>query len=324
MASEEESAYRHEALFFAGAESLVSSVLPVVEGALAGGETVALICAEAHNAALEVAIGAHSQLECVDRAWVFRGAVPAVRFLRDFVQERIRSGVTRVRVVSEAAFSGHDDVWGEWRKYETLHNQALSRLPLWNVCAYDIAVLADPVIATAELTHPFVRQNGRVAANPAYVDPSELNRLAENALEAMPDLEPAANLLDVFDLHHLHHQLGELLRGAGMPQQLIEDTTLAVHEVATNGLVHGQPPVAVRLWLSPGRAVATVSDSGPGWNEHGDLAVRRLDGAGPPIDERAAKMAESGYGIWLARQLCDEVTGTRTPEGFTVRLVKHF
>jgi len=324
MTSDQESAYRHEALFFADEESLVASAYPVVEQALAAGEDVALVCAEPHNLALEAAIGVHPRLQRMDRATIFRGAVPAVRFLRDFVQERTRAGAPRVRVISEAAFSGHDDVWGEWRKYETLHNQALSQLPLWNVCAYDTVALADPVIATAELSHPFVRQDGRVAANPAYVDPSELNRLAESALEAMPDLQPAATLLDVFDLHHLHHQLGELLRGAGMPQQLIEDTTLAVHEVATNGLVHGEPPVAVRLWLSPGRAVATVSDSGPGWNEHGGLAVRRLDGAGPPIDERAAQMVESGYGIWLARQLCDEVTGTRTPEGFTVRLVKHF
>ena len=42
---------------------------------------------------------------------------------------------------------------------------------------------------------------------------------------------------------------------------------MAVHEVASNGLRHGEPPVTVRVWLGPGRVVCTVTDRGHGFDD---------------------------------------------------------
>jgi anti-sigma regulatory factor (Ser/Thr protein kinase) len=83
--------------------------------------------------------------------------------------------------------------------------------------------------------------------------------------------------------------------------------------VATNGLRHGEPPVTVRAWVSPGRFVCTVTDRGAGFDDPFAGYVR---GGGEDLPE-------GRLGLWLARQLCDEVTTSRTPEGFTARLVVH-
>jgi anti-sigma regulatory factor (Ser/Thr protein kinase) len=92
---------------------------------------------------------------------------------------------------------------------------------------------------------------------------------------------------------------------------MVEDLVMAVHEVAINGLRHGRPPVTVRLWAAPERVQCAVTDGGPGFEDPFAGYVR---GGG---DE----LPEGRFGLWLARQLCDEVVMARTPEGFTTRLV---
>jgi len=76
---------------------------------------------------------------------------------------------------------------------------------------------------------------------------------------------------------------------------------------------HGEPPVTVRAWLAPGRVVCTVTDRGAGFD---DPFAGYLRGTGEEIPE-------GQFGLWLARQLCHEVVMSRTPEGFTARLVMH-
>jgi anti-sigma regulatory factor (Ser/Thr protein kinase) len=120
------------------------------------------------------------------------------------------------------------------------------------------------------------------------------------------------------DLHLVNaDQLGSL-RGSirawaqrhGFTGLELDHVILAVYEVATNGLVHGAPPVRIRAW------------------RHGEtLIVQADDAGGRPIPPTAGYLppppsAEGGQGLWLARQVTDALL-THTAAGMTsVRL--HF
>ena len=67
----------------------------------------------------------------------------------------------------------------------------------------------------------------------------------------------------------------------------------------------------IRLWSTARQTVCTVTDAGPGFD----------DPLAGYLPAHGGDMSRGGMGLWLARQLCDQVTLARTPDGFTVRLV---
>jgi len=80
--------------------------------------------------------------------------------------------------------------------------------------------------------------------------------------------------------------------------------------VASNGLVHGAPPVRVRGWHFASALVVQIDDAG-------GRAVPSTAGYYPPTMRPG-----SGRGLWLARQLADVVTAYTGSSVTSVRL--HF
>lgn len=87
---------------------------------------------------------------------------------------------------------------------------------------------------------------------------------------------------------------------------------LAVNEVITNAVLHAGGHGRLVLWTTGTAVRCTVTDSGPGIPEQ----FRR-----PPAAPDA--FAAGGRGIWLAYQLCDEVTMSTGPIGTTIGLCLH-
>ena len=85
---------------------------------------------------------------------------------------------------------------------------------------------------------------------------------------------------------------------------------IAVAEVATNGLVHGLPPVRVRAWGQGDTLVVQVDDAA-------GRPLPPLAGYVPPGTD-----PDAGRGLWLARQLAD-VVSVHT-EGRTTSVRLHF
>jgi anti-sigma regulatory factor (Ser/Thr protein kinase) len=83
----------------------------------------------------------------------------------------------------------------------------------------------------------------------------------------------------------------------------------AVSEVVTNARDHGRGRVCLEAWASPHGVVVTVTDGGAG-PDHPDAGGRPLD----------RDPGQGGIGLWLARQLCDELVFGVVPGGFRVRL----
>jgi anti-sigma regulatory factor (Ser/Thr protein kinase) len=101
-----------------------------------------------------------------------------------------------------------------------------------------------------------------------------------------------------------------LAEAAGLQGTDVDDLRSAVSEVVTNAVMYGTAPVRVTGWAAPGRVVVTVSDCGQGPSET-DLGLAPL----------ARDAGQGGLGLWMARQLCDELVMGRFGDGFTVRLV---
>ena len=303
----------HEAVYYQDSAHLVAVTAPLLRQARTQGDDIALVCQEHNNRALVEALGDDDGVAVLPRPEIYKKAVTAVSYFRDFIGERVAGGTTRVCILGEVDFGTNGSGLDEWRRYEALLNQVMTGLPLWSLCAYG-AALPDPVLATAELTHPYFRDNGTRLESPGYVDPAELMRLADSSAELVPHLEPDTTIPQVLDFGELHRELDEPLDSAGMSRDQRQDVIMAVHECVTNGVRHGQPPVSVRLWVAERRVVCTITDRGPGFDDPFAGYVR---GGGEPLPE-------GRFGLWLARQLCDEVVTARTSDGFTVRLVVRY
>jgi anti-sigma regulatory factor (Ser/Thr protein kinase) len=126
-------------------------------------------------------------------------------------------------------------------------------------------------------------------------------------LEATPP-RFADELTEPTDLAGLRRGLRAALTAAAVPVGVVDEIVVAVSEIATNGLIHGRPPVRVRAWSSGDQVRCTVTDQGGGH----DLP---LVGYLPP-----ATPAQAGAGVWVARHTVDRLSSTHTRDGFTVRL----
>jgi anti-sigma regulatory factor (Ser/Thr protein kinase) len=103
--------------------------------------------------------------------------------------------------------------------------------------------------------------------------------------------------------------VGELARTSALTELQQHSLLGAVSEVVTNARVHGRPPVCLRAWRHRDGVLVTVTDAGDG---PADPEV-----GGQPVERDPG---EGGIGLWLANQLCDELTFGRVPGGFRVRM----
>jgi anti-sigma regulatory factor (Ser/Thr protein kinase) len=105
----------------------------------------------------------------------------------------------------------------------------------------------------------------------------------------------------------VRHQATAALRAAGLDGDRLHGFVLAVNEVITNVVLHAGGHGRIVLWLTGGSAWCTVTDSGPGIPGHF---------LSPPEMPETFKVG--GRGIWLAYQLCDEVSVATGPIGTTI------
>jgi anti-sigma regulatory factor (Ser/Thr protein kinase) len=138
------------------------------------------------------------------------------------------------------------------------------------------------------------------------------NREPGNAAVPTPE-ESGSPLLDRRfgrdEITVLRHEVSDRLIAAGLTGDRLHGFVLAVNEVITNVVLHAGGHGRIVLRLAGSSAWCTVTDSGPG------IPARHL---GRPDVPGAFEVG--GRGIWLAHQLCDEVTMATGPIGTTIGL----
>jgi anti-sigma regulatory factor (Ser/Thr protein kinase) len=119
---------------------------------------------------------------------------------------------------------------------------------------------------------------------------------------------PAIVIAALAQIPRARQHVAEAGSGAGLPSSAVERLAIATHEVVTNAIMYGGGRATIRIDIDDTRLVVTVADRGTGWS-----------GSAPAARPAAEQLG--GRGLWLADNLCDEMTIARTPTGTTIRLV---
>ncbi|MEE6309447.1 ATP-binding protein [Plantactinospora veratri] len=141
---------------------------------------------------------------------------------------------------------------------------------------------------------------------------SDIDPLAPTAVA--PDAAPPL-LTETFDgdrVTEIRHAVAARAEAAGLSGARLDDFVLAVNELMTNAVRHGGGQGWLRLWRTGEILYCLVSDTGAG------IGADRLDDRRRPLPEIAG-----GWGLWLARQLSDEMVVDSGPAGTTVRISAH-
>ena len=114
------------------------------------------------------------------------------------------------------------------------------------------------------------------------------------------------------DLARLRLQVTRRAEDAGLCEPRLSDFVLAVHEVASNAVVHGGGKGRLHLAHTEEGLRCVIADSGPGLSRAKPCESATL----PEGDE-----AEDGRGLWLAQALTDHFDIAACEAGTTVTLV---
>jgi anti-sigma regulatory factor (Ser/Thr protein kinase) len=95
---------------------------------------------------------------------------------------------------------------------------------------------------------------------------------------------------------------------AGMPAERATDVVIALHELAANAVRHGAGSGRLRIWDHVGALYCRVDDDGPAATPPGAAGgdAGTDDAAGHNLADGWPR--EPGHGLWLARQVADQMT----------------
>lgn len=298
--------FRHEALLYADERDFVEWAAAFVEEGIATGEPTLISIDSDKITRLRERLGPASALVgFVNNRDA--GANPAhlIPALRGFIDGHPAGQA--LRVMGECIWSGQsEDTLAESHRHEALANIAFTDANLWAVCPYDISVLDAATIAVAECHHPFLSGAGSLRRSSTYLGDE---RLAAPCGDALPEAPAAAfpRSFGARDLSNLRSWVAATARTLGLDAPRAEDLVLAASEIATNSVRYGGGGGLMRIWRRTDAVVCEVEDRG-GIDD--PLAGRRKPAPGQ----------KSGYGLWIANQLCDLVQIRTCPNGSVVRL----
>jgi anti-sigma regulatory factor (Ser/Thr protein kinase) len=198
----------------------------------------------------------------------------------------------------------------EYARYEAMANVAFAPFEAELMCLYDASRAPEPVIADVRRTHPELTEAGVSARSREFTDPLVFMSRSDRGLELAPAPTGTAalRLSSAGGLSGLRRFVRDRAASYGLRGRALDDLQIAASELASNVIVHTPGPGEVRVWADRGDVVCEVSDEGPGFQD--PFAGYRL----PAVE------AGSGRGLWLARQLCDQVTVASRPGSTVVRL----
>ena len=297
--------FLHELVLHSANEEMLEFVLPFVRDGLAAEEPTLLLVRPETAATVLDSVGSSPYLLLLPAQGQPGRPASDLR-----ATETLLTGygpeTSQVRIVNQEPVVPEAQ-WHEWRRLEAVVNLALRRHNTWAVCVYDRRPLTDEMLEDLHATHKFVGQGDRHRRNDRYQDPVEfINKHQDAPADPVERETPSAQLVDPSPATARAAVAG-FARQTSLPAQEIENIVLAAHEAVSNAILHGRPPVVLRMWVQPDRLTVTVTDTGTGPT---DPFVGLL----PPEHSNGA-----GLGLWISHQLAD-ITHRRHPDGYTVRL----
>lgn len=302
--------YFHQAAFYESDEEFLAVVVPFLTDGVNAGEPTLVTLGEANSRLVRSALADTDGISFVPAETQYARPAASIRSYQAMMADYTERGASQIRIVGDVPHPGFGVEWGWWARYEAAVNHAYDAYPVWGLCPYDVRSTPQDVLADVARTHPHLATvDGAHVSNPDFVDPAGfLLGLMNTAPPHEPEL-PAIVLTDpTSKAARTAVQSAAAQRLSRVPDTAVQDMVFAVSEGVENATLYGCGPTTVQIWSYRDRLVAHVTDTGSG-------------PANPYIGlVRAGDTATAGVGLWLAHQMCADVTFHRHPEGFTLRI----
>jgi anti-sigma regulatory factor (Ser/Thr protein kinase) len=302
------SGFVHRALIYGSDREFMDVAVPFVEAGLSEGQPTLVAVQDRHVENLRAALSdpAEGLTLCPVEDWYETSARTREKLGRWAAEQTDRGG--RARLMGEPPWAvGHEAQVRDWARHESVTNVAFEGRPVTLICPYDARALPEEVLGHARATHPEIVDADGVSASDSYEDPIDFCRRIDSMADAQqgePEMELSFGLQD---LTGVRRTLWSFARDAGMEASRADELVLAVNEITTNAVIHGEPPTTVRVWHADEEIVVEVADAGDGIR---DALAGQLT---PPATNLG------GRGLWLTRLLSDAVD-VRTGEGSAVTI----
>jgi anti-sigma regulatory factor (Ser/Thr protein kinase) len=295
-ASAPRNGFVHQALIYGSDREFMDVAMPFVEEGLGMKEPTLVAVQKRHVENLRAALGGEPDaltLLAVED-WYETSARTRDKFAH-WALERVDAG-TRVRLMGEPPWAlGHEALIRDWARHESVVNVAFASLPATLICPYDAQALPPDVLDHACDTHPEIVDAAGSSPSRTYEDPRDFCERLDSTVE-VHNREPFLEMMfGLEDLPSVRRLIGSFAIDAGLSGTRTEEVILAANEIATNALLHGEPPATLRGWEIGGELIVEVTDAGDGISD-------ALAGQLPPPAEGLG-----GRGLWLTRLLCDAV-----------------
>jgi anti-sigma regulatory factor (Ser/Thr protein kinase) len=298
----------HRGGFYSSEEELLAIAVPIVEDALSRELPVAVICSAHTEGALHDVLGGSAGLihlpppeEHLRRS----GQAVITRRARELRELTDWAGSLEVIAEHHPRRPGIDPV--AWVEAEAAMNVALAMLPITMTCLYPTGHGAKAADAVRWNHSRLIEVGGVVRDNLEVRTPGDV--LTERPAPAPVDLGlPHLKMsFTPWQLIELRGAVADAISGVELAGDQAQDFVLAVNEVASNAVEHGNSVGELHIWRNDHELVCDVHNTGP--------LSEPLPGLRPPHPS-----STRGRGMWIARQLCDLLHVWTDVHGTHVRL----
>ena len=292
--------FLHSVLIIDSDQDVQRILVPAVRRALAEADGVLVAVSDDTANLLGEELGAvDGKLEWGDTSVFYQRLGFAYEGFRRLLAARHAAG-RRIHVFAEPNVDSDADEGavvdraGAYLAYEAMVNESYADYGCEVTCLWDARRHPTLLIENVRSLHNHELGPTGQEPSPGFVDPGQyLAGRNQLPLPLPARVERSVGVIDPDGLPMLRAELRNWAQDHGFAPFAASDVLLAVNEIATNGLTHGQPPVHVYGWCQRDTLVVQIDDQG-------GTPLPPSAGYLPPIGPRLSE-----GGVWLARQLAD-------------------
>jgi anti-sigma regulatory factor (Ser/Thr protein kinase) len=300
--------FAHVAALYASDEQLRGLLLPYLDEGLRRQEHILAVISEDARRVLHDALGdAANRVQWGSTGVSYDRLGQMFEGFTGYLAQQFRAGVP-TRVIGEFDSGSSPDRVSQYLRYESMANEVYAPYGYPVVCLWDQRRYPPDVLDHVRAVHPQLLDTRGPITNADYRMPIDYLTRDQRSPAAPVDLDLVVHLGSADDLGPLRRRLRSWGANCGLADQDTDDIVIAVDEIATNALEHGQPPACVRGWTTPDALFIQVDDQGR-------TCIPASTGYHRPSTD-----ARRGRGIWIARHLADVLTTHTGDTGTTVAM----